>query len=322
MGIALSRSNMSNWVIQCAYSWLKPLYERMKKQLVTYEIIMSDETTHQCNKEKGRKPSSKSYFWMHRNGECEGAPIILFQYTRTRAGEHARKFLEGFSGYLISDAYTGYEKVDNITRCLCWTHLRRYYKEAIPLDSRKKEIPDSAGGKGRAYCNKLFSLERKWKKLSHEERKQKRIEQSIPVLNAFFWWAKSIKTNQESLNKALKYTLNHKEYFQNFLLDGRIPLSNNLSEIAIRPVAIARKNYLFSDTPKGAEANALIFSIIETAAANNLDPYEYLVHIFKSLPNVNFNETPELLDDYMPWSDKLPENCHTNKQKINDPEGS
>ncbi|WP_165916457.1 IS66 family transposase [Marinisporobacter balticus] len=163
MGIALSRANMSNWVIQCAFLWLKPLYERMKEKLVTYEIIMSDETTHQCNKEKGRKASSKSYFWMHRNGECEGNPIILFEYTPTRSGEHARKFLENFSGYLVSDAYAGYEKVTNIKRCLCWAPLRRYYLEAIPIDSRKKEIPGSAGAKGRAYCDKLFSLERKWK---------------------------------------------------------------------------------------------------------------------------------------------------------------
>ncbi|WZL72010.1 IS66 family transposase [Clostridiaceae bacterium 35-E11] len=322
IGIGLSRANMSNWVIQCAFLWLKPLYEQMKKQLVTYEIIMSDETTHQCNKEKGRKASSKSYFWMHRNGACEGAPIILFQYTPTRSGEHAKKFLEGFSGYLVSDAYAGYEKVDNITRCLCWTHLRRYYLEAIPLDSRKKEIPGSAGAKGRSYCDNLFSLERKWKKLSPKERKQKRLEQSIPVLNAFFEWAESVNTNQPSLKKALKYTLNHKEYFQNFLLDGRIPISNNLSENAIRPVAVARKNYLFSDTPRGAKANALVFSLIETAAANGLDPYEYLVHIFKSLPNIDFNKEPALLDDYMPWSDNLPENCYTKKQKTEPPEGS
>ena len=272
MGIALTRSNMSNWVIQCAASWLKPMYERMREKLLTYDIVMSDETTIQCNKEEGRKASSNSYFWQHRNGPCEGAPIILFQYTRTRAGENARRFLEGFSGYSITDAYAGYEKVENITRCLCWSHLRRYYLEAIPLDSSKKEIPGSAGAKGRAYCNKLFKLEKQWKHLSHEERKQKRLEQSIPVLNAFFAWAENVNTNQKPLKKAIKYTLNHREYFTNFLLDGRIPISNALSENAIRPVALARKNFLFSDTPQGAEASALVFSIIETAKANGLDP--------------------------------------------------
>lgn len=321
MGLALSRSNMSNWVIQCAFSWLKPLYNRMREKLLTYDIIMSDETTMQCNKEKGRKASSKSYLWLHRNGESTGPPVILFEYTQTRAGENAKRFLARFSGYLISDAYAGYEKVENITRCLCWTHLRRYYLEAIPLDSSKKEIPGSAGAIGRAYCDKLFKLERQWKYITPEERKQKRLEQSIPVLNAFFAWAEKVHTNQESLKKAIKYTLNHREYFMNFLLDGRIPISNNLSENGIRPVAVARKNFLFSDTPQGAGANALVFSIIETAVANSLDPYEYLVYILRSLPNLDFHNNPEILDDYLPWSKNLPDTCWSKKTEKKDEEG-
>jgi len=322
MGIALTRSIMSNWVIQCASAWLMPIYERMREKLLTYDIIMSDETTIQCNKEEGRKASSKSYFWQHRNGPCQGPTVILFEYTRTRAGENARKFLEGFSGYSVTDAYAGYEKVENITRCLCWSHLRRYYHEAIPLNSSKKEIPGSAGAKGRAYCNKIFKLEKEWKELSHEERKQKRLEQSIPVLNAFFAWAETVNTHQEPLKKAIKYTLNHKEYFSNFLMDGRIPVSNNMSENSIRSVAVARKNFLFSDTPQGAEASALIFSIIETAKANGLDPYEYLVYIFKNLPNLNFHNKPELLENFVPWAESLPELCYVKKSNKETKEGN
>jgi len=134
MGLALTRSNMSNWVIQCADSWLKPLHERMREKLITYDIVMSDETTIQCNKEEGRKASSSSFLWLHRSGQCKGPPIILFDYTRTRAGENAKRFLDGFSGYIISDAYAGYEKVENIKRCLCWTHYPRcmIIRESIP----------------------------------------------------------------------------------------------------------------------------------------------------------------------------------------------
>lgn len=168
---------------------------------------------------------------------------------------------------------------------------------------------------GRAYCDKLFKLERQWKSLSPEQRKQKRLEQSLPVLNAFFAWAEKVQTHQEPLKKAIKYTLNHREYFTNFLLDGRIPLSNNLSENGIRPVAVARKNFLFSDTPQGAVANALVFSIIETAVANGLDPYEYLVHLFKNLPNLDFYNNSELLDDYLHWSEKLAESCRATKTR-------
>ena len=189
-----------------------------------------------------------------------------------------------------------------ITRWLCFSHLRCYYLDAIPLDSRKKEIPGSGGAIGRDYCYKFFKLEKKWKELTPEERKKNRLIKSVPVLDAFFAWAENTFTNQESLKKALGYTLNHKKYFTNFLLDGRIPSSNNLSEIAVKPVAITRKNSLFSDSPEGVEASGIIFSIVNTAAANNLDAYKYLEYIFRKLPNSNFILDSSVLDEYLPWT--------------------
>lgn len=315
MGAELKRDMMANWLIRSSEYWLKPIYDEMHKQLLTSSIIMSDETTWQVNHEAGKKASSKSFIWIHRTGNYEGPPIILYEYTSTRSGDHAKKFLEDFHGYHVSDAYAGYEKVEGITRCLCFSHLRRYYLDAIPLDSRKKEIPGSGGAIGRAYCDKLFKLERKWKELSPEERKRNRLMQSAPVLDAFFAWAENTFTNQEYLKKALNYTLNHKKYFSNFLLDGRIPLSNNLSEIAVKPVAITRKNSLFSDSIAGAKASALIFSIINTAAANNLDAYKYLEYIFRKLPNSNFALDSSVLDEYLPWADKVQLECRINTKE-------
>ncbi|OQB53509.1 MAG: Transposase IS66 family protein [Firmicutes bacterium ADurb.Bin146] len=309
MGAPLKRDTMANWVIRSADYWLKPLYERMHAQLLKCQIIMSDETTWQVNHEEGKKASSKSYIWIHRSGSCEGPPIILYEYTRTRSGEHAKEFLSGFQGFHVSDAYDGYEKVEGITRCLCYSHLRRYYIDAIPLDSGKKEIPGSGGSIGRAYCDKLFRLERKWKELTPEERKKNRLIYSVPVLEAFFAWAESTFTGQANLSKALKYTLNHKKYFSNFLLDGRIPLSNNLSELAVKPVAITRKNSLFSDSVEGAIASAVIFSIIGTATANNLDAFKYLEYIFRQLPNLSFAGDDTILDEYLPWSEKVQQEC-------------
>jgi transposase len=323
MGAELKRDMMANWVIRCSEYWLKPLYEKMHQQLLKCSVIMSDETTWQVNHEDGKKASSKSYIWIHRSGNCEGPPIVLYKYTSTRSGDHAKKFLEGFHSYHVSDAYAGYEKVEGITRCLCFSHLRRYYLEAIPLDSRKKEIPGSGGAIGRAYCDKLFRLERKWKELLPEERKKKRLIYSVPVLDAFFAWAENTFTNQDYLKKALGYTLNHKKYFTNFLLDGRIPLSNNLSEIAVKPVAITRKNSLFSDSPDGAEASATVFSIINTATANNLDAYKYLEYLFRRLPNSNFASNSSVLDEYLPWADKVQLECriNTTETEINNKEG-
>ena len=312
MGAELKRDMMANWLIRSSEYWLRPLYDKMREQLLKCSIIMSDETTWQVNRENGKKASSKSFIWIHRSGSCEGPPIILYKYTSTRSGDHAKKFLEEFKGYHVSDAFAGYEKVEGITRCLCFSHLRRYYLEAIPLDSRKKEIPGSGGAIGRAYCDKLFKLERKWKELSPEERKKNRLIKSVPVLDAFFAWAENTFTNQENLKKALKYTLNHKKYFTNFLLDGRIPLSNNLSEIAVKPVAITRKNSLFSDSPEGAEASAIVFSIVNTASSNNLDAYKYLDYLFRQLPNINFASDYSVLDKYLPWSAAVQLECRKN----------
>jgi len=313
MGAPLKRDTMANWVIRCANYWIKPLYDRMHKQLLKCEVIMSDETSWQVLHEEGKKASSKSYIWIHRSGNCEGPPIILYEYTRTRSGDHAKNFLSGFSGFHVSDAYDGYEKVEGITRCLCFSHLRRYYLNAIPLDSGKKEIPGSGGAIGRAYCDKLFKFERKWKELTPEERKKNRLIHSVPVLEAFFSWAETTNTYQDDLKKALNYTLNHKKYFSNFLLDGRIPLSNNLSEIAVKPVALTRKNSLFSDSVQGAEASALVFSIINTATANDLDAYKYLQYIFLQLPNLNFTPDDPILDEYLPWSEKVQLECKIQK---------
>lgn len=315
MGAELKRDMMANWLIKSSEYWLKPLFDEMHKQLLTSSIIMSDETTWQVNHELGKKASSKSYIWIHRTGKYGGPPIILYQYTSSRSGDHAKKFLENFHGYHVSDAYAGYEKVEGIVRCLCFSHLRRYYIDAIPLDSKKKEIIGSGGAIGRAYCDKLFKLERKWKTLSPEERRKNRLMQSVPVLDVFFAWAEKTFTNQEYLKKALNYTLNHKKYFTNFLLDGRIPLSNNLSEIAVKPVAITRKNSLFSDSVAGAEASALIFSIVNTATANNLDAYKYLEYIFRNLPNSKFPLEHSMIKEYLPWSDKVQQECSINAKE-------
>lgn len=309
MGAELKRDMMANWMIKSSEYWFKPIFDEMHKQLLTSSIIMSDETTWQVNHEDGKKASSKSYIWIHRTGDYEGPAIILYEYTSTRSGDYAKKFLEGFQSYHVSDAYAGYEKVVGITRCLCFSHLRRYYLDAIPLDSSKREIAGSGGAIGRAYCDKLFKLERKWKGLSPEERKRNRLIESVPVLDAFFAWAEKTFTNQDYLKKALNYTLNHKKYFTNFLLDGRIPLSNNLSEVAVKPVAITRKNSLFSDSIAGAEASALIFSIINTAAANNLDAYKYLEYIFRNLPNSNFMIDSSVIKEFLPWADKVQLEC-------------
>ena len=312
-GFKLSRSTMANWIIRCSNDWLKPMYDLMKNKISECEIVHADETRIQCNKEPGKKASSESFMWLYSSGEYENNSIVIFEYTRTRAGKHAQQFLQNFEGYLVTDAYKGYEKVENIIRCLCWSHVRRYFIESIPLD-RGKEIPGSKGAEGRAFCDKLFKIEKELSSLSAEERLIKRQEKSKPILEAFWCWLEKLNPlNNKKLSEAITYAKNQRIYLENFLLDGRIPISNNRAENSIRPFAVGRRGWLFADTPKGAQASAIAYSIVETAKLNGLNIFEYLTYLFKSLPNINFEEQPELLEEYLPWSASLPDRCYSKK---------
>lgn len=320
LGLVLSRRNMANWTIRCSEQWLEPLYQRMHECLIgDCEVLHMDETRIQCNKEKGRKASSESYMWVIRSAACETETQgVFFHYSRSRKREIARELLQGFEGYVTCDAYIGYDKLDHIKRNLCWSHVRRYYMDAIPLDKNGKEIPGSKGQEGREYINLLFKVEREIKDLSYEEKKKKRQEASRPILDAFWSWVEktsALSTTNEKLTKALTYTTNQKPWLETFMEDGRLPISNNLCEANIKPFATARRAWLFADTPKGAKANAILYTLVESARINKLDTYEYLKYLLEEMPNNDHLNHPEILDRYLPWSKELPEECRLRSKK-------
>ena len=317
MGLVLPRSDMANWVIRCSEEWLTPVYDRIWEKLMECQVLHMDETRIQCNKEEGKKASSDSFMWVIRSAACEAVQATFFHYSRTRSGDTAKKLLEQFTGYLVTDAYAGYEKVENITRSLCWSHCRRYFIESIPLDSRGKEIPGSKGAEGREYINLLFKVEDEIKSLSPEEKKQKRQEASRPILDAFWSWVdatSALHTTNELLTKALTYATNQKPYLETFMEDGRLPISNNLCEANIKPFATARRAWLFADTPKGATANAVLYTLVESARINRLDVFAYLKYLLTEMPNNHYLENPEIIDHYLPWSATLPEECRLNNK--------
>ena len=195
---------------------------------------------------------------------------------------------------------------------LCWSHVRRYYIESIPLDSSGKELPGSKGAEGRAYIDLLFRTEDRIRDLPYEEKKQKRQEAVRPVLDAFWSWVEktsALTTANERLTKALVYSTNQKKYLETFMEDGRIPVSNNLCEANIKPFATARRAWLFADTPKGARASAVLYTLVESAKANGLDVFGYLKYLLTEMPNNHHLEHPEIIDRYLPWSAELPEEC-------------
>jgi Transposase and inactivated derivatives len=315
LGLILSRSNMANWTNRCSEEWLTPVYERIHTELRTCEVLHMDETRIQCHREEGRKANSESYMWVIRSAACENIQAVFFHYSPRRKGEIARQLLSGFDGYLTTDAYSAYEKVENIRRNLCWSHCRRYYIDSIPLTSNGKEIPGSKGAEGRAYIDLLFKVENEIKDLSYEEIREKRLERSRPILDAFWSWVDetaAIPTTNEKLTAALNYSRNQKKYLETFLEDGRLPISNNLCEASIRPFATGRRAWLFADSPKGATANAVLYTLVESARANELDVYEYLNYLLTEIPNSDYLQQPEVLEKYLPWSQELPEVCRLN----------
>ena len=308
MGIALSRATMANWMIRCSQDYLVPVVEHMRKILLSRDIIHCDETPVQVLKEEGKKPQTKSYMWLYSTGNDGREPIILYDYQPSRNGDHAVTFLKDFKGYVHSDGYSGYNKLTGIIRCGCWAHLRRKFIEAIPAKKNTDVLTNAEIG--RDYCDHLFMIERKLKDLSQEERRIKRLELETPVLEAFWCWLEKLNVLKGSaLGKAVNYALNQRKYMENYLLDGRCSISNNAAENAIRPFTVGRKNWLFSDTPKGASASAAVYSIIETAKANGLNVYTYLEYLLMYMPDTDWRNDLEELDYLMPWAEAVQAEC-------------
>lgn len=308
LGIALKRSTMANWIIRCSQDYFYPVIQYLRKKLLERDIIHCDETPIQVLKEDGKKPQTKSYMWLYRSGNDGKAPIILYDYRPTRNGDNPVEYLKGFRGYLHTDGYGGYNKLE-VIRCGCWAHLRRKFIEAIP-GKKAKNAPPTNAEIGRDYCNKLFLIEESLKELSPEVRYTKRLELERSVLDAFWCWLENLTVlNGSALGKAVTYAKNQKPYMENYLLDGRCSISNNTAENSIRPFCIGRKNWLFSDTPKGAEASAAVYSIVETAKANGLNVYTYLEYLLLYMPDTDYHNHPEDLKFLMPWSEAVQAEC-------------
>lgn len=315
----IGRTSMAHWIIVSSLVYMQVMYDYFHRLLLKRRFLMMDVTPVQVLKEEGRKPQTKSYFWVIRTGEDGLNPIILYNYTPTRAGANAKVFLEGIEPecYLMVDGYQGYNVMKDMKRCCYWGHIRRYLMEAIPKGN-EKDFSDPAV-QGVLYCNKLFEYERSYKEkgLSHKQIRNRRLKDQKPIIEGLLVWAKKVTPRSNSkLKKAITYILNREDVLMNYLEDGRCRLSNNLSENSIRPVTLARKNWLFSDTPDGAHANTIYLSIIEMAKAYDLNIYEYLRFLLEHRPNAGMSD--EELDQLVPWNKAVQEYCkNKNEEKRN-----
>lgn len=303
-GASITRKTMANWVIQNSEAFFLPMYEYFQRKLLERKFAMADETPLQVLHEPGRRAQTQSYMWLFRSGEDGLPPIILYKYSETRAGENAVDFLRGFKGYLMCDGYSGYNKVPDAKRTACWAHIRRYLTDAIPKGKALDYTQPSV--QGVMYINQLFHLEDiiKAKHTSFDAIKKARLEKEKPVVEGFLSWLdQQAPVRGSRMDKAVTYIQNRRSYLTTYLEDGRCSFSNNLSENAIRPFTVGRKNWLFCDTPNGAQASALVYSMVEIAKANGVNVYHYLTYLLEKQPNDSMSD--EELDQLAPWNEDV-----------------
>ena len=303
-GASITRKTMANWVIQNSEAFFLPMYEYFQRKLLEREFAMADETPLQVLHEPGRRAQTQSYMWLFRSGEDGLPPIILYKYSETRAGENAVDFLRGFKGYLMCDGYSGYNKVPDAKRTACWAHIRRYLTDAIPKGKALDYTQPSV--QGVMYINQLFHLEDiiKAKHTSFDAIKKARLEKEKPVVEGFLSWLdQQAPVRGSRMDKAVTYIQNRRSYLTTYLEDGRCSFSNNLSENAIRPFTVGRKNWLFCDTPNGAQASALVYSMVEIAKANGVNVYHYLTYLLEKMPSDRMSD--EELELLAPWNENV-----------------
>lgn len=310
LGVPISRQTMANWIIYIYQHWFSEVFQAFRRELIKNEILHADETSLMVLQEEGRKAQQKSYVWVYRTSGDAKHPVVLYDYQPSRSGTCASSFLDGFHGLLHTDGYDGYhcKLPPEITVVGCWAHMRRKFADtmkSMPKDVRER----SPAQAGLEYCNRLFALEESWEKqsLPYAQRYQLRLEKSKPVAQAFFAWAKAEQKKnpvaKSMLGTALTYAINQENWLMNVFLDGRLELSNNRAERAVRPFAIGRKNWLFCNTPNGADASAAIYSVVETAKANHLRPYRYIHFLLEKLL------MGTAIEECLPWNPQAQAQC-------------
>lgn len=297
-GIALERTNLANWMIRCG-QLTQPLINLLQDHLLSQPVLHLDETGVQVLKEPDKAAQSGSYMWVM--GHFTEQPAVVFRYAPGRGKMIPLELLTPDVGVIMVDGYGGYDAACtdyDITRLGCWAHARRYLVTAKKLQKAGKA---GKADQGLAYIQKLYALERSLKDKPPDERYQQRQAVAIPIIEKLQQWLEKSLPQvlpSSAIGKALTYLKNQWVRLIRYVDDGHYPIDNNPAENAIRPFTIGRKNWLFANSQAGANASANLYSLVETAKANGLNPYAYLKHLFIELPNADGVEAFEKL---LPW---------------------
>ena len=262
-GLEVSRKTLSNWSILASFDWIEPLYKLFLAKLRQQKVLHADETYYQIlNRSDGKPATSEARIWLIRTIKDASHPIVFYHADLTRAKSVILELLRSFKRWLHCDGYVAYKDLPNITTVGCWAHTRRKFQEVSTEHGKAKQAVD--------FCNQIFRLERELVHLSPEERQIQRESKIRPIIESFYKFIGGLRTVKGKLPTTIVYVQNQRRALTEFLSNGRLEISNNLAEQAIRPVVVGRKNYLFSTSVKGAQANAMAYTLIETAKANGL----------------------------------------------------
>ncbi len=298
--VTVPRQTLARWVIG-ASGTLQPLHNLMRDVLLDAPFIHMDETVLQVLKEKNKSPTSNSYMWVQTGGP-PGKSVVIYDYDPSRSGEVPARLLLGYQGYLMTDGYEGYNKLaktEGIEHQVCWSHARRKFVEAVKVQPKGTH---GHADQAVAMIGKLYAIEREHKDSPIEARYAARQEKSVPVLDELHDWMEKLLPMvppKSALGNALSYMRDYWGKLVRYTERGDLPIDNNRCENAIRPFVVGRKAWLFSDTPAGANASAIIYSLVETAKANGVEPYTWLRHVLEHLPAA---QTADEMDKLLPWN--------------------
>ena len=326
-GINLATNTMANWVINSANDYFSLIYERLHKELYSEVLIHADETpvkVMRIDREK-IKNGKKTYMWVYRsNPNASSKPVILYEWQPSRRADHPREFLKDFSGTVVTDGYQVYHTIGSERKDLkiagCWVHARRPFAEFIKSVG-EKEAKGTVAYEAYSLITEIMHLDNGFDDLSPRDRKKQRQLILKPKVDAYFEWVK-IKYTQvahnSTIGKALAYSINQEEYLRTFLSNGHVPMDNNLAEQSIRPFTIGRKNFVLIESDNGAKASAMIYSLVETAKANNINPYDYFELLLKEIPLHMEDRNLKFLDALMPWSKFVQKQCQNGRLRTMD----
>lgn len=315
-GVKLEENTVANWIINASNDYLSIIYDELHKHLYECNVLHADETPFKVIRPDGSDSSKKCYMWVYRNGANENKhPVVLYDYRPGRSHFYPEEFLKNFSGYLVTDGYKAYQTLENKRTDLhlagCWVHAKRKFAELVKAVG-KENVSGTISAQAVEKISELFHLDKQLKSMSAKKRLKKRQQILKPKVDEFFEWLNETLPSlpsESATAKAINYCLNQENYLRSFLSNGSIPMDNNSAEQAIRPFTLGRKNWVNMFSSNGAEASAVIYSLVETAKANEIRVYDYLELLLTELPKHVDDTDNSFIQNLMPWSDKVKEKC-------------